>query len=65
MEDDAWIARAGVEDLAQRYTSAMERTFWPVTLTESGADQIGHIGFFRSEFRTTLWPTALAWLDAD
>jgi predicted alpha/beta hydrolase len=64
MEDDAWIGRPGVEDLANRYTNAAERTFWPVTLQESGADKIGHIGFFRSEFRSTLWPQALAWLDA-
>jgi predicted alpha/beta hydrolase len=64
MEDDAWVARAGVEDLAQRYTNATERTFWPVTLQESGANKIGHIGFFRSEFRSTLWPKALTWLDA-
>jgi predicted alpha/beta hydrolase len=64
MEDDAWIGRAGVEDLAGRYTNATERTFWPVTLQESGAAKIGHIGFFRSEFKSTLWPQALAWLDA-
>jgi predicted alpha/beta hydrolase len=64
MEDDAWIVRHGVEDLAQRFSNATERSFWPVTLAESGADQIGHIGFFRSAFRSTLWPKALAWLDA-
>jgi predicted alpha/beta hydrolase len=64
MEDDAWISRTGVDDLAQRYTNATERTVWPVTLRESGADKIGHIGFFRSEFKSTLWPKALAWLDA-
>jgi predicted alpha/beta hydrolase len=65
MADDAWITRAGVEDLAQRYTNATERTFWAVTLSESGADRIGHIGFFRSEFKATLWPQALAWLAAN
>jgi predicted alpha/beta hydrolase len=64
MEDDAWIARDGVEDLAQRYSGATEVTFWRVTLEEAGADAIGHIGFFRSSFKTTLWPQALAWLDA-
>ncbi len=64
MADDPWIVRAGVEDLADRYVNATERTFWPVTLAESGAAKIGHIGFFRSEFRPTLWPKALAWLDA-
>jgi predicted alpha/beta hydrolase len=64
MEDDAWISRTGVDDLAQRYTNATERTVWPVTLRESGADKIGHIGFFRFEFKSTLWPKALAWLDA-
>jgi predicted alpha/beta hydrolase len=65
MADDAWITRAGVEDLAQRFTNATERTFWPVTLADSGADNIGHIGFFRSQFKLTLWPKALAWLAAN
>jgi predicted alpha/beta hydrolase len=63
MEDDAWIARAGVDDLASRFVNAAERTLWPVTLAESGAARIGHIGFFRSDFRSTLWPKALNWLD--
>jgi predicted alpha/beta hydrolase len=63
MEDDPWISRAGVECLAQSYTGATERTLWPVTVAESGAGSIGHIGFFRSEFKDTLWPKARAWLD--
>jgi predicted alpha/beta hydrolase len=64
MQDDPWISSAGVENLAQRYTRSGERQFWPVTLAESGASQIGHIGFFRSEFKDTLWPKARAWLEA-
>jgi predicted alpha/beta hydrolase len=63
MEDDAWIARAGVDDLASRYENASSCAFWPITLVESGADRIGHIGFFRSDFRSTLWPKALNWLN--
>jgi predicted alpha/beta hydrolase len=64
MADDPWISPAGVANLAQRYTGSDECMFWPVTLAESGASQIGHIGFFRSEFKDTLWPKARAWLEA-
>jgi predicted alpha/beta hydrolase len=36
-----------------------------VRLTREACNQspVGHIGFFRSQFRDTLWPHALAWLD--
>jgi predicted alpha/beta hydrolase len=63
MADDPWISSAGVANLAQHYTGSRECSFWPVTLAESGASKIGHIGFFRSEFKDTLWPKARAWLD--
>ena len=63
LEDDAWIGHAGVEHLAAQYSSAAPRSIWRVTLAESGADAVGHIGFFRSQFRATLWPKALDWLD--
>jgi predicted alpha/beta hydrolase len=63
MEDDGWIARAGIEHLAARYSGATERSFWHVSVAEGGGQPIGHIGFFRSQFRSTLWPKALAWLD--
>lgn len=63
MEDDGWVAPAGVEHLSGQFSGSAERSIWRVTVAESGADAIGHVGFFRSQFRTTLWPKALAWLD--
>jgi predicted alpha/beta hydrolase len=63
MDDDPWIARAGVEHLAAQYTNATSRTVERMTRETCGNRPVGHIGFFRSEFRDTLWPKALAWLD--
>jgi predicted alpha/beta hydrolase len=63
MTDDDWVSRTGVEQLAGAYTHATERSFWPVTPADGGAEMIGHIGFFRSEFKATLWPKALGWLN--
>jgi predicted alpha/beta hydrolase len=62
-EDDGWVTQTGVEHLAAQYTGAASRDFWRVTVAEGGGAPIGHIGFFRSQFRATLWPKALAWLD--
>jgi predicted alpha/beta hydrolase len=64
MDDDVWLSRAGVEHLARQYTNAATRIVVELKQADSGAATVGHIGFFRSQFRTTLWPKALDWLDA-
>jgi predicted alpha/beta hydrolase len=35
-----------------------------VTPAEAGASKIGHMGFFRSEHRDTLWRGAAEWIQA-
>jgi len=65
IEDDTWATPAAVEAMAARFTGAAERSMWSIRLADSGARRIGHHGFFRSEHHATLWPAALAWLDAD
>jgi predicted alpha/beta hydrolase len=64
VEDDTWATPAAVEAMAARFTGSADRSIWPIRLADAGARRIGHHGFFRSEFRDTLWPAAAAWLDA-
>ena len=62
IEDDAWTSDAAVRHLMAHWPQAAERSHWQATVAESGALHIGHLGFFRSEFRDTLWPKAADWL---
>lgn len=63
IEDDPWATPAAVEAIAGRFTGSADRSIWCIRLADSGARRIGHLGFFRSEHRDTLWPKALEWLD--
>jgi predicted alpha/beta hydrolase len=61
--DDAWLGRRGVEHLLANFKNARDRDIWTFGPEDGGGKPIGHLGFFRSDFRDTLWPRALAWLD--
>ena len=63
IEDDVWGTPAAVDAIASRFTGNVERTLWRIRLSDVGNTKIGHHGFFRDQFRDTLWPQALAWLD--
>jgi predicted alpha/beta hydrolase len=63
IEDDVWATPAAVEALAYRFTGAAERSLWTIRLADAGTLRIGHHGFFRSEFRDTLWRPAVDWLE--
>jgi predicted alpha/beta hydrolase len=63
IEDDAWATPAAVAALERRFTGASEKSTWRIRLADAGASRIGHHGFFRAEFRDTLWAPAVAWLD--
>ncbi len=62
IEDDPWGTDEAVRHLMGQWPNAQERSLWTVTLAEAGVPRIGHLGFFRPEHRTTLWPKAAAWL---
>ena len=64
VEDDVWGTPAAVEAIASHFTGTCDRSLWRIRLAEAGADKIGHHGFFRDQFRDTLWREACAWLDA-
>jgi predicted alpha/beta hydrolase len=63
IEDDVWGTPAAVGHMAAHFTANSERSIWQIRLADAKATRIGHLGFFRSEFRGTLWPLAAAWLD--
>jgi predicted alpha/beta hydrolase len=62
MADDPWVVLKGVEELASRFTNARQTSVWRIGPAETGGAKGGHLGFFRSEFRHSLWPKAYAWL---
>lgn len=63
IEDDVWGTPAAVAEIAGRFTGSVDHAIWPIRLADAGGARIGHHGFFREQFRTTLWPQAMAWLD--
>jgi predicted alpha/beta hydrolase len=59
--DDIHAPRAAVEALVGCYTSATIE--WNHrTPQDAGVEKIGHFGFFREQFRDTLWREAADWL---
>ena len=63
VSDDPWATRPAVELLCAGFTS-IEPEIVTVTPAEAGASKIGHMGFFRSEHRDTLWRGAAEWIQA-
>jgi predicted alpha/beta hydrolase len=64
IEDDPWGTPASVGHMAGHFSGSTDRTLWTVRPADAGTARIGHLGFFRPEFRDPLWTAALAWLDA-
>jgi predicted alpha/beta hydrolase len=63
IEDDVWGTPAAVGHMASHFAATSERSIWRVSLAEAKAERIGHLGFFRTTFRASLWPPAAAWLE--
>ncbi|GGC81416.1 alpha/beta hydrolase family protein [Undibacterium terreum] len=61
--DDEMMSRRSIDSLHDFYKNApVERRY--ISPQQVGARRIGHFGFFRPQFRTTLWQQALDWLQA-
>lgn len=58
--DDPWGTPKARDDLMRHFTRAPVRTEW--LEPEQAGGPIGHLDFFRSRFRDTLWPEPIAWL---
>jgi predicted alpha/beta hydrolase len=63
LSDDPWATRPGVDLLCSGFTSIKPEII-TVTPADAGVAKIGHLGFFRSEHRDTLWRGAAEWLQA-
>ncbi|MEZ5839438.1 MAG: alpha/beta fold hydrolase [Hyphomicrobiales bacterium] len=59
--DDPWGPPRSVDAVLSRYVSARREHRHPGP-ADVGAKAIGHMGFFRPEFRETLWRQAADWL---
>lgn len=59
--DDSWAPRPAVELLCSGFT-ATTPDIVSVAPADAGVKKIGHMGFFRSEHRETLWLAAADWL---
>ena len=62
VSDDPWATRPAVELLCSGFTSITPNVSI-ITPADAGTDKIGHLGFFRSEHRDTLWRDAAEWLE--
>lgn len=60
--DDEFMSRRSIDSLNAFYKNALlERR--RIAPQDVGAKRIGHFGFFRPQFRSTLWQQALDWLE--
>jgi predicted alpha/beta hydrolase len=59
--DDTWAPRPSVELLCSGFTSTTPEIV-SIAPADAGVKKIGHMGFFRSEHRDTLWAAAADWL---
>lgn len=59
--DDVWGTPRAVNSLMRHYVHAPLEQRW-VSPDDAGGQEIGHLGFFRSRFATTLWPPLIDWL---
>jgi predicted alpha/beta hydrolase len=59
--DDEMMSRRSIDSLHDCYRNAeLERRY--IQPKDVGTGQIGHFGFFRPQFKATLWQQALDWL---
>lgn len=61
MTDDPWGTPRAVEGLLKHYVNAPLEQRW-LSPKDAGGQTIGHLGFFRSRFRETLWPDVIDWI---
>lgn len=60
--DDELMSRRSIDSLHDFYKNAQQERRY-IRPQDVGARRIGHFGFFRAQFKNTLWRQALAWLD--
>jgi predicted alpha/beta hydrolase len=63
MEDDPNAPERAIDELLEFFGSTLKE-HRRVRPAEIGVDAVGHFGFFRSQFRDTLWRESLDWMKA-
>ncbi|QLF70726.1 alpha/beta fold hydrolase [Peteryoungia desertarenae] len=58
--DDPWGTPRAQQAILRHYVNAPVETAW--VTPEQAKGPIGHLGFFRSNFKDTLWQPAIQWL---
>lgn len=61
LSDDPWATPHAIDHMVAGFVSA-KVTRLTLTPAEAGVARVGHLGFFRPEHRTTLWPKVTDWL---
>ena len=61
MTDDPWGTPRAVHGLMKHYVNADINERW-LSPEDGSGQSIGHLGFFRSRLRGTLWPDVIYWL---
>lgn len=61
LTDDVWGTPKAIHGLMKHYVNADITERW-LSPQNAGGQPIGHLGFFRSRFRDTLWPGTVDWL---
>jgi predicted alpha/beta hydrolase len=64
LTDDPWATKAAVDLLCTGFTGMVPERM-DIRPRDVGAEGIGHFGFFRPQFRDTLWREAVDWLGAE
>jgi predicted alpha/beta hydrolase len=64
LTDDLWATPRGVGDYVARHPNAQLEERW-ISPQDGGGAAIGHLGFFRARFASTLWPPLIRWLLED
>jgi predicted alpha/beta hydrolase len=59
IDDDAWGTPEAVSALQPHYPNAASNVMENLKPADFGLKRIGHLNFFRSQYRDTLWPHAL------
>ncbi|XHS78644.1 alpha/beta fold hydrolase [Burkholderiaceae bacterium UC74_6] len=62
--DDEFMSRRNIESLHGFYSGA-EVELRRIAPGDVGARRIGHMGFFRTPFQSSLWPQAAKWLQGE
>lgn len=60
--DDEWSTENSIDDIANLYTNCdIERKY--INPTDLGLKKVGHMGFFNSRCKQTLWTSSLEWIN--